>query len=202
VCGPELSDIESTFWNNVDTSQVQVFGISDGESFATAVNFASNFGLTYPVLHDPNGIVYNSYNMSGLSPYPRDVIIDQNGIIQYMHSEYDPQYMLQVVNNLLNVNEVENRTEVNLPNDFNLEVYPNPFNPTTNIIFNIIDSKQVELKIFNVVGQRVISQIYNKYHAGAKESIQLNMSDFSSGVYYLQISNGKHFSTKKLVLLR
>jgi len=197
-----LSDIESTFWTHFDTSRVQVFGINDGESFATTVNFANNFGLTYPVLHDPNGIVYNSYNMSGLSPYPRDVIIDQNGIIQYMHSEYDPQYMLQVVNNLLNVNEVENQTEVNVPNDFNLEVYPNPFNPTTNIIFNVIDSKLVELKIFNVLGQKVISQNFNNYLSRAKESIQLNMSEYSSGVYYLQISNGKYFSTKKLVLLR
>jgi len=197
-----LSDIESTFWTHFDTSRVQVFGINDGESFATTVNFANNFGLTYPVLHDPNGIVYNSYNMSGLSPYPRDVIIDQNGIIQYMHSEYDPQYMLQVVNILLNVNVVENQSEINVPNNFDLEVYPNPFNPTTNIIFNVIDSKLVELKIFNVLGQKVISQNFNNYLSRAKESIQLNMSEYSSGVYYLQISNGKYFSTKKLVLLR
>ena len=197
-----MSDIETTFWTHFDTSQVQVFGINDGEAFSTAVNFANNFGLTYPVLHDPNGTVYSAYSMSGISPYPRDVIIDQNGIIQYMHPEYDPQYMLQVVNNLLGLNDVEIEPSLSLPQKFDLNVYPNPFNPVTNVKFTVLESKPISLKIFNVLGQEVFSKSYDFFITGSQETVQLNMNGYSSGVYYLQISNGKYLSTKKIVLLR
>jgi len=197
-----LSDIETTFWTHFDTSQVQVFGINNGESFSTAVNFANNFGLTYPVLHDPNGAAYNAYPMSGISPYPRDVIIDQEGIIQYMHSEYDPQYMLQVVNNLLGLNDIKIDSPPSLPQKFDLQVYPNPFNPVTNISFTVIEPLPVLLEIFNVLGQKSYTKSHNNFHVGSEEKIQLNMTNYPSGVYYLKLSNGKHYSTKKIVLLR
>jgi type IX secretion system substrate protein/AhpC/TSA family protein len=181
---------------------VQVFGINDGESLSTTISFANNFGLTYPVLHDPTGSVYSSYSMSGLSPYPRDIIIDQNGIIQYMHTEYDPQYMLQTVNDLLGINDIENKKHEILPEKFNLQIYPNPFNPVTNVIFTVLESKPVNLEVFNVLGQKIYSNSYNNYHVGSKEKIQLNMINSPSGVYYLKLSNGKQFSTEKLILLR
>ncbi len=179
-----------------------MFGINDGESFSTAVNFANNFGLTYPVLFDQGGTVYSSYVMSGISPYPRDVIIDQNGIIAYMHSEYDPQYMLKTVNDLLVVNNIDDEFSESLPQKFDIEVFPNPFNPTTNISFTVIESRSVNIEIFNVLGEQVYSEIHNNLKAGSKRTIILNMLEYSSGLYLVKLTNGKHVESKKLVLLR
>ena len=154
------------------------------------------------MLFDPNGTVYSSYVMSGISPYPRDVIIDQNGIIAYMHSEYDPQYMLKTVNNLLGLNNIEDRFSELTPQNFDMKVFPNPFNPTTNLSFTVIESQPVYIEIFNILGQQVYSEIHNNLQAGSKRTFILNMLNYSSGLYFLKLTNGKHAESKKLVLLR
>lgn len=181
---------------------MQVFGINDHETFSTALNFANNFGLTFPVLHDVDGTVYGLYSMSGISPYPRDVIIDQNGIIQYMSSEYDPQYMLQTVNDLLGISSVEEEKPSLVPEKFNLKVYPNPFNPVTNITFTVLESQPVHLQIVNTLGQVVHSKTFNDFSAGSNNSVQLNMSNYPSGLYFLNLTNGSKKASQKLILLQ
>jgi len=176
--------------------------VNDGEAFSTAVNFANNFGLTYPVLHDPSGTVKFSYPMSGLTPYPRDVIVDQNGIIQYMHSEYDPQYMLQTVNNLLGVNEIVDEPSTSIPERFDLQVFPNPFNPSTNVSFNIVEAAPVRLEIYNMLGQHTQTLQLENYLAGNKATISLDLQNNSTGIYFLTITNGKSSETQKLLLLQ
>lgn len=181
---------------------MQVFGINDGESFSTAVNFADNFGLTYPVLHDLNGTVSNLYSMTGISPYPRDVIIDQNGTIQYMHSEYDPQYMLQTVNDLLEINNIKDETTKLNPEKFELKIYPNPFNPKTYLSFTVIRPNQLNLQVVNILGQVVYSNIYKDFVVGSNNIIEINMTNHPSGVYFLNLSNGKHRESQKMILLQ
>tara|TARA_B100000315_G_C14595477_1_gene598847 strand:- start:14280 stop:15620 length:1341 start_codon:yes stop_codon:yes gene_type:complete len=81
-----------------------VLGISS-HSINTLEDFIEDQGITFPVLHDNNG-VYGQYNITGgQSPYPRDFIIDQSGIIQYADTEYDPGTMINVIESLF-VNEI------------------------------------------------------------------------------------------------
>jgi hypothetical protein len=140
--------------------------------------------------------------MSGLSPYPRDVIIDQNGIIQYMNSEYDPQYMLQTVNNLLGINEVVNQSSEKIPQKFELKIFPNPFNPVTTISFNIIEASPVKLEIYNMLGQKIQSHHFDKNSLGEKTKVIIEMKNQPSGVYYLAVRSRRFSQTAKLLLLR
>jgi len=72
-------------------------------------------GITYPILFDPGGSggvsggdTYDLYYLpSDGSPYPRDFIVDQNGIIQYANNEIDTEWMLIVLDDLLGGSEVE-----------------------------------------------------------------------------------------------
>ena len=58
-----------------------VLGMSS-ESIDVIRQFVAEQGVTFPILHDKSGVVRAVYRLSGgLSPYPRDYIIDQDGII-------------------------------------------------------------------------------------------------------------------------
>lgn len=60
-----------------------------------------NNGLTFPLLRDTQSVYNQYYIPGGQSPYPRDIIIDREGIIQYTNNEYDGATMLLIVQQLL-----------------------------------------------------------------------------------------------------
>ena len=79
--------------------------------------------------------------------------------------------------------------------------YPNPFNPSTKIDFTIPASSQVELKVFNVLGQEVASLVNGTLTAGS-HTVTFDASKLASGVYLYKISAGSFVSTRKMVLLK
>jgi hypothetical protein len=79
--------------------------------------------------------------------------------------------------------------------------YPNPFNPSTKIDFTIPASSQVELKVFNVLGQEVASLVNGTLTAGS-HTVTFDASRLASGVYLYKISAGSFVSTRKMVLLK
>jgi hypothetical protein len=79
--------------------------------------------------------------------------------------------------------------------------YPNPFNPSTTIQFTIPAQDVVTLKVFNVLGQEVMTILNEKMDAG-KHTVKFDASKLTSGVYLYQVSAGKFVETKKMVLLK
>ncbi len=79
--------------------------------------------------------------------------------------------------------------------------YPNPFNPKTKIEFTIPVREQVELSVFNVMGEKIKTLINNHLDAG-KHFVDFDASDLSSGIYFYKIKAGKFTSTKKMVILK
>ncbi len=89
----------------------------------------------------------------------------------------------------------------NIPNKFSLSnAYPNPFNPTTNIKFNIAKSGFVTLTVYDILGRKVV-ELVNKEMVAGSYSVTFNASSLASGTYiYRLISNGKQISKKMLLL--
>lgn len=80
--------------------------------------------------------------------------------------------------------------------------YPNPFNPTTVISYQLPAICNVELGIYNLLGQRVTTLVSATQQAGSY-TVQWDATGMSSGVYFYQLSTNQGFTqTKKLVLLR
>ncbi len=90
---------------------------------------------------------------------------------------------------------------------YNLENYPNPFNPSTTIEFSIQNDSKVELSIFNIKGQKNKTLAQNEFVAGKHSIIwngdDNNMKPVSSGIYYFKLNvNGKTEVVKKCLLLK
>tara|TARA_Y100001935_G_scaffold134358_1_gene111212 strand:+ start:739 stop:3663 length:2925 start_codon:yes stop_codon:yes gene_type:complete len=81
------------------------------------------------------------------------------------------------------------------------EVYPNPFNPSTNINFSINENISVNLSIFDING-RLIDTIFSDYVHPGIYSIKWDAGSNSTGMYLLVASYGNYSETKKLMLVK
>ena len=88
------------------------------------------------------------------------------------------------------------------PHKFELSsIYPNPFNPATEINFSVPSDSYVRLSVYNVQGQEV-DVIHEGFQSSGAHSYTWNASDMSSGVYYVRLVSGNKAKTMKAVLMK
>ena len=89
-----------------------------------------------------------------------------------------------------------------LSQEFKLQQnYPNPFNPSTTISFTIPQAAHVTLKIYNLLGQEVVT-IMDDFKTPQKYEIKFDGSGLTSGVYIARLTVGNLNKSIKLVLLK
>jgi photosystem II stability/assembly factor-like uncharacterized protein len=102
--------------------------------------------------------------------------------------------------------------EVEIPNKFVLQQnYPNPFNPSTNIKFTIPvvetgHAPSVQLKVYDVLGNEVVTLINKEMQAGSYE-VEFSATGrddhtLPSGIYFYKLKAGSFVETKKMVLMK
>lgn len=79
--------------------------------------------------------------------------------------------------------------------------YPNPFNPTTNISYNISKESYVKINVFDVLGRNVANLVDEKKPEGSY-SVTFDAADLNSGVYFYRIETDYASETKKIVLVK
>ncbi|HUL43634.1 MAG TPA: T9SS type A sorting domain-containing protein [Bacteroidota bacterium] len=74
-----------------------------------------------------------------------------------------------------------------VPTDYSLvQCYPNPFNPSVTIRYDLPTTSRVSVKIFNILGQTVVELVNGIEQSGYK-SVRWNASSYSSGVYFYRM---------------
>ncbi|MBL1215265.1 MAG: T9SS type A sorting domain-containing protein [Ignavibacteriae bacterium] len=117
-----------------------------------------------------------------------------------IQSLFDDAYT--ILSNIMDVNVAVGESEDNLPNDFVInQNYPNPFNPTTTISYSIPIASQVQISIYNTLGQ-IISTLIDKYQSAGYYETTFDASNLSSGVYFYSLKAEEHFSVNKMILLK
>ena len=104
--------METSIWQEYNQEEVITLGIINTSNQNQINNFIQENSITFPILFDPGssggvqgGETYDDYYLlNDGSPYPRDFIIDQEGIIQYANNEIDFEWMLYVINELIGSN--------------------------------------------------------------------------------------------------
>ncbi len=92
------------------------------------------------------------------------------------------------------------------PSTFSLTNFPNPFNPETTIRFDLPQSQEVELAIYNMAAQKVATLVQGHREAGSYSVRWDGVTDggleLASGVYFYRLTAGERVETRKLLLLR
>lgn len=78
--------------------------------------------------------------------------------------------------------------------------YPNPFNPTTTITYEIAVVGHVDLKVYDVLGQRVATLV-NEVQTPGRYSVKFDGSRFASGVYFFRLTTSNGFQQVRKMLL-
>ena len=79
--------------------------------------------------------------------------------------------------------------------------FPNPFNPSTSIIYELPQSELVTLKIFDALGKEVTNLVNSRQSAGVY-SVDWNAGNHPSGIYFYTIQAGNFKETKRMMLLK
>jgi hypothetical protein len=80
--------------------------------------------------------------------------------------------------------------------------YPNPFNPSTTITYDLPFNSEVELNIYNTLGQKVVTLVNQKQSAG-RYQVKWNAANRASGIYYFRLMTDRGFTeTGKMLLVK
>jgi len=95
---------------------------------------------------------------------------------------------------------IEDRVSLH-PKEFRLfQNYPNPFNPKTSFKYQLPKTSNVDLNIYNLLGQRVTTLVSKKQQAG-NYKVEWDATDFTSGVYFYRIKTNNGFEQAKKLLV-
>jgi len=90
----------------------------------------------------------------------------------------------------------------NTPDGFKLgQNFPNPFNPSTMINFTIPQAGNVTLKVYNAIGQEVVTLV-DGFKTAQSYQVNFDGSSLTSGVYYYTLQAENFNQTKKMILIK
>ena len=96
----------------------------------------------------------------------------------------------------------ESAPAASLPTEYAMiSAYPNPFNPSTTISFEIRDAGFVNLTIYDITGREVAKLVDGLKPAGSHQ-VTFDGSDLSSGIYFARLTAGEFTRTQKLLLIK
>lgn len=102
------------------------------------------------------------------------------------------------------INDIPVSVEENIiPKEFYVDQnYPNPFNPTTVIQFGLPVEQSVTLKIYDILGQEVVTLVNNEVLKAGTYKYNFNASALASGTYIYRIQTDKNVVSKKMLLVK
>jgi Secretion system C-terminal sorting domain len=90
----------------------------------------------------------------------------------------------------------------NMPRVFYLyQNYPNPFNPTTTIQFDLQQTENTRLSVYDYLG-REVSRLSNAQMTAGHHEVIFNAFNLASGIYFVRLISGSYSSTRKMLLLK
>ncbi|MBK9333343.1 MAG: T9SS type A sorting domain-containing protein [Ignavibacteria bacterium] len=204
-----------TFANNVVGTQTLVrSGVlnitANTYRFGSTPNdFGDDIVLTTPWLYTGGNLLIEIRHM-GFTGTSRSVDAIGTGISGYgtdfsacWQSSYVPTTGLQGNFAVTRINSniivgLNNNNEI--PDRYDLEQnYPNPFNPVTLIKYSIASSENVKLKVYDILGNEVMTLVNSKQNAGIYE-MEFDGSNLSSGIYIAKLTAGNYSRQIKMIL--
>jgi hypothetical protein len=162
--------------------------------------FKSVTGVTYPLCRTASA-TGNAYGVVN----DWSVVVDQQGLIRYKQHGVNVAAINNVIDQLLASSQVDENPE-NLAGFELHQNYPNPFNPRTTIRFDLLKPDRVTLRIYNALGQEVVTLVEQNFTAG-EHAFAWNAQDergrsVASGIYFYELKGARFTARKKMVLLQ
>ena len=163
------------------TSSPQLIGSvnSDTHSFIDYDFYGTNLGFTdWKLWYDVKGY----FTLDGTSSADDYAQVFSNGMIAKKVDDLEDNITVSI-----NENKIDN--------------YPNPFNPSTIISYQLINAGHVTLKVYDNLGREIITLV-NREQSSGKYSVNFTADNLASGIYYYRITADGFTATKKMILTK
>ncbi|MFQ5606044.1 MAG: choice-of-anchor J domain-containing protein [bacterium] len=200
----------------------RITDVQDGDTLRFYLRYFSKFGDSLDVLISTNGDSIDAFNIvidtlsfvgEGNNAWVKyayelinfveagsDIFIAFREHVANSSEEGDALFLdlVEVTSLVTGVDE-----KSNLPVQFALlQNHPNPFNPSTTIVFSLPKDSEVTLEIFNLLGQVVTTLVDRQPYAKGQREVLFDARDFASGIYYYRLEAGNFVEVKKMILVR
>jgi len=153
---------------------------------------------------DPAAIIANPANLIGLSGGPRftSTGISQNTAYTYVVTSLSRNNVESAPSNVLNVPSATGIDDAQIADGYVLsQNFPNPFNPTTVISYQLPVEGDVNLAVYDALGRRVAVLVEQRMPAGS-HSVTFDASQLASGVYVYVLTSGDVRLTHTMTLVK
>jgi hypothetical protein len=184
------SDARIGFYNQAATTTLAAWksaSASDPATTAVSVEFVSSSDLRL------SGESLGDANMAGV--YLPAFSTDMFGTNRNMMNPYKGAFESDVV-----ITNVEHHSS--FPSTFSLhQNFPNPFNPSTTIRFELPVETMVRLQVYNVTGQ-LVTTLVNDVRSAGEHQVTFDASNLASGVYVYRLAAGDFVQTRTMSLIK
>lgn len=175
---------------SLDHSQSGKLFLADGNGIYISENYGLSFN-EYKILDS---------NIVGIYKKPLSNLL--YAATKHHLFEITPDSIRIIKHIVLNVEDEKNQ----INKYFLSQNFPNPFNPTTTISFSIPQSQNIELKVFDVLGNEVVT-LLNEYKESGEHKVEFSAIggytySLPSGIYFYKLKAGDFIQTKKMLLLK
>ncbi|CAN5549918.1 hypothetical protein BH10BAC5_BH10BAC5_09320 [soil metagenome] len=180
---------------NVSIDSLQIW-VSTTDTAISSFN--KKLGTIRWPLGSPYGI-FNNYKFSLAAYIPGSIYV---GFRYYMDCTNGDGYFVQLDDIALGTAVGINQISGNLPEKYSLsQNYPNPFNPTTKINFQLPINSSYNINVYDMLGKNIYTFSEKNKAAGTYE-LELDMKNFSSGIYFYTLQAESYSNTKKMMLIK
>lgn len=174
-----------------------VEGVVDLWSTSLIVNVGHRLRISVTSSNWPRFSVNHN---NGLS-YPESVEGDSTPVTVNIHHNKEYASYLEVPDPTREVLDIKNSGE-SILNGFGItSIYPNPFNNSTKISFNLFQDSSVKMNLYTITG-KLVTKLLNTFLHKGKHSVNYDAKGLGSGVYIVQLSTVEGFVSSKLILLK
>lgn len=208
----KLTSVSQDVWVNPPSTTGAPGSVADGLTF----NLASPFGTTalfVDSLATTDGTpVFDMTVPTGYSAIQYDgnyklvfSTLDFGGLVDGTFPNTKAEFMRRVLGFLYAPLSIDDQGLV--PMTFAVsQNFPNPFNPTTTISYQVPRSVNVTLQVYNVLGQRVKTLVNNRMDAGFYKAVWDGTNDYgakvASGIYIYRLRAGDFVQVKKMIMMK
>lgn len=199
----------------LDPESMEFAPVEPGLS-ASRLIIVLNLGLT-PLVVEPPMIEPEESPFTPRGDIVEPVVIEPDGRLEVWVDYYPEEYIASQAELVIISNDFD-RPEIRIPVSagqfenvdnkpntvpayFGLSAYPNPFNPSTEISFDIPEPSDVSMVVFDLSGKEIVKLVSNRFEAGS-HTVNLDLTGCKSGAYLVRLETPRFKSAEKLILVR
>ena len=198
---PRMQQFVTLYWNLHQSPNVTQYKVRRGAN----INGTTTWSIIATLGGTTTSYVDNTFDLAS-SKYTGSIIMYDVKAYYSPDQTLSANESITVYGNNAEVNKaiVGDSILIEMPaiEDFALNSnYPNPFNPTTQISYQLPENSFVNLVVYNVVGQKV-AELVNQNQTSGKYTVKFNASNLPSGVYIYKLQAGDFSDVKKMLLTK